>query len=222
MVTVVSIYRDHISININNDMKAIIQEALDKGFSFEEYRSLFERLVKEGKTTGPNQSEGYVSYTKLNLTRWQRAEKDVEITRDTFESLQDISENITLLVISEAWCGDASQSLPVISRMVEESPNISAVVVLRDENDELMDNFLTNGGKAIPKVIVLNDDLEVLATWGPRPAELQALVVAFKKEKPESTGMDVSALTQKWYVKNKGVSIQEEIVEELLTYCCAS
>ena len=88
-------------------MKAIIQEALNKGISFKEYRSLFEQLVAEGNTTGPNQSEGYVSYTKLNWTRWTRTEKNAEITRDTFESLQDINENITLLIITEAWCGDA-------------------------------------------------------------------------------------------------------------------
>lgn len=201
-------------------MKAIIQGALNKGISFEEYRSLFEQLVAEGKTTGQNQSEGYISYTKLNWTRWTRTEKNAEITRDTFESLQDINENITLLIITEAWCGDASQSLPVMAKLVDEAPNVSAKLVLRDENEALMNQFLTNGGKAIPKVIVLNDAQDVLATWGPRPKELQDIVVAFKKEHPESTGMDVSALTQKWYTKNNGVAIQEELVEELLTFCC--
>ena len=201
-------------------MKTIIQEALKNGISFEEYRNLFEQLVADGKTTGSNQSEGYISYTKLNWTRWTRTEKNAVITRDTFESLQDINENITLLIITEAWCGDASQSLPVMAKLVEEAPNVSAKLVFRDENEGLMNQFLTNGGKSIPKVIVLNDEQEVLATWGPRPKELQDLVVAFKKEQPESTGMDVSALTQKWYTKNNGIAIQEELVEELLTFCC--
>lgn len=201
-------------------MKALITKALTEGYSFEAYKQLFEQLVAEGKTTGANQTEGYVSYTKLNWSRWKRAEKNDTVLAGTQESLNDVYEPLTLIILTEAWCGDASQAMPIIEKVVKASDKLRAKIILRDEHDELMSNYLTNGGKAIPKVLIVNKNNEVVSTWGPRPVELQALVVAFKKENPEATGMDISALTQRWYVANKGVAIQEELIEELLTYCC--
>lgn len=201
-------------------MEALITKALTEGYSFEAYKQLFEQLVAEGKTTGENQTEGYVSYTKLNWSRWKRAEKDNVILAGTQESLNDVYEPLSLIILTEAWCGDASQAMPMIEKVVNASDKLTAKIVLRDQHEALMNNFLTNGGKAIPKVLIVNKKNEVVSTWGPRPAELQAIVVDFKKENPTATGMDISALTQRWYVANKGVAIQEELIEELLTYCC--
>lgn len=196
-------------------MKNSIEAALKNSISFEEYTTLFEQLVAEGKTTGPDQSEGYVSYTKLNWSRYKRALQQVELSDETVSALAAIKSPLTLLIITEAWCGDASQVLPVIELMSNASANINTQLVLRDEHEELMNQFLTNGGKSIPKVIVLDEQNKVLASWGPRPAAIQAQVVAFKAENPASTGMDVSGLVQKWYSEDKGQMTQQELVSLL-------
>jgi len=202
-------------------MKTIIKQALDNAMTFVQYKELFEKLVLEGKTTGPNQTEGYVSFTKLNLSRFHRAAKFIELTQPTDNKLAELSEPLTLLVITEAWCGDASQILPVIEKMEQAASNLTVKLVLRDENEELMNLFLTNGSKSIPKVIVLDKNLEVLHSWGPRPAKIQEKVVAFKAENPSATSMDVSNMVQKIYNEDKGVFIHEDLIEILSEVCCA-
>lgn len=192
-------------------MKSTIEAALEKSISFDQYITLFEKLVKEGKTTGTNQSEGYISYTKLNWSRYKRALKQVELSQDTLQVLAEIKEPLTLLIITEAWCGDASQVLPVIQLMDEKSDKITSKLVLRDEHETLMNAFLTNGGKAIPKVIVLDENNNVLNSWGPRPSALQKQVIAYKTENPTATGMDVAGLVQKWYNEDHGQMTQREV-----------
>ena len=194
-------------------MKAIIEQAIQSAISFETYKTLFEKLVEEGRTTGSNQSEGYVSYTKLNWSRYKRAEKHVQLSESTIFQLQSIETPITLLIITEAWCGDASQALPVIEKMETISSNLTAKLVLRDEHEALMNLFLTNGAKAIPKIIALDNKFNVIGTWGPRPSELQQKVVEFKIQKPTATGIDISSMTQKWYNENRGAAIQYELLE---------
>lgn len=202
-------------------MKTIIKQALDNAMTFVQYKEFFEKLVLEGKTTGPNQTEGYVSFTKLNLSRFHRAAKFIELSQPTVNKLAELSEPLTLLVITEAWCGDASQILPVIEKMEQAASNLTVKLVLRDENEELMNLFLTNGSKSIPKVIVLDKNLEVLHSWGPRPAKIQEKVVAFKAENPSATSMDVSNMVQKIYNEDKGAFIQEDLIEILSEVCCA-
>lgn len=201
-------------------MKSLINHALENAMSFDQYKNLFENLVSEGKTTGPNQTEGYVSFTKLNLSRYHRASKSVELKPSTLDKLSELSEPITLLLITEAWCGDASQILPVIEKLELASTNLSVRIVLRDEHEDLMNLFLTNGSKSIPKIIFLDKDINVLGSWGPRPAKIQEKVVDFKAENPSATSMDVSNMVQKIYNEDKGVMIQGDILNLLLSVCC--
>ena len=162
-------------------MKSIINQALQNAMSFEEYKNLFENLVLEGKTTGPNQSEGYVSFTKLNLSRYHRASKFVELTQTTVNKLAELSEPLMLLLITEAWCGDAAQIIPVLEQMAEVQPLINHYLILRDEHLDIMDAFLTNGARAIPVTIVIDKESnEVLGHWGPRPEVLQQQVMQAK------------------------------------------
>jgi hypothetical protein len=117
------------------------------------------------------------------------------------------------LVLSEGWCGDAAQILPVIHKMAEVAENVEIKIALRDDNDALMQHFLTNGGKAIPKLIVLDAATsEVLADWGPRPAGAKQLILDYKAAHGVVDEPAKIAL-QKWYLHDKGISTQNEIVE---------
>ena len=116
------------------------------------------------------------------------------------------------LVITEGWCGDAAQNVPAIETIAAVSDNIETRYILRDENPELMDRFLTRGTRSIPKVIVLDRETRVvLGTWGPRPAAAQEL---FDRRRAE--GVDKPVILeelQRWYNADKGISVQREMAE---------
>ncbi|MGG6230088.1 thioredoxin family protein [Tenacibaculum sp. SDUM215027] len=195
-------------------MKKIIQNSLQKALSYNEYRGLVSDLLSQGKSTGPNQSDDLLNYSKLNDKRMKRLDKTVKLTEETLAKIKDIKEPQTWLVLTEGWCGDAAQNLPVINKIAEENPNINLKLVLRDENLELMDEFLTNGGRSIPKLIALNDENEVINTWGPRPTIATKMVIDYK-DKYGSLDADFKTDLQVWYNKNKGENTQEDIVSIL-------
>ena len=195
-------------------MKKIIQNSLQKALSYNEYRNLVSDLLAKGKSTGPNQSNDLLNYSKLNDKRMKRLDKTVKLTEETLAKIKDVKEPQTWLVLTEGWCGDAAQNLPVINKIAEENPNINLKLVLRDENLELMDEFLTNGGRSIPKLIALNKENEVINTWGPRPTTATKMVVDYK-EKHGSLDADFKTDLQVWYNKNKGENTQEDLVSML-------
>lgn len=195
-------------------MQKSITNALSNSYSYTEYRKLVTDLLAEGKSTGSEQSEDLTHYTSLNETRMNRLEKTIKITETTISKLQNLRKNYIWLVISEGWCGDAAQLLPIIYKMATASNDkIELKIVLRDENPDLMNLFLTNGGKAIPKLIIIDKEkLEVIADWGPRPKGAIELVNNYKKE---FGVIDETIKTnlQLWYLHDKGISTQEEIME---------
>ncbi|CAM1360027.1 Thiol-disulfide isomerase or thioredoxin [Tenacibaculum sediminilitoris] len=195
-------------------MKKIIQNSLEKAFSYDEYKDLVSDLLVQGKSTGPNQSDDLLNYSKLNDKRMKRLDKTVKLTKETLAKIKDVKVPQTWLVLTEGWCGDAAQNLPVINKIAAENPNISLKLVLRDENLELMDEFLTNGGRSIPKLIALNQENEVINTWGPRPTTATKMVVEYKG-KHGSLDADFKTDLQVWYNKNKGENTQEDIVSML-------
>ena len=128
-------------------------------------------MAKEGTTTGP-QKPSYVEYTKLSAARMRRWEKTYKPSQNTLDNIASrTSEKEQWLVFSETWCGDAAHNLPFIAKWAEHA-GVDMRIILRDENTELMDEFLTNGGRSIPKLVRLNENFEVLGTWGPRPTPL--------------------------------------------------
>ena len=190
-----------------------IKQALENSFSFADYRKKVTSLIAEGKSTGHTQSEDLLKYSELNETRMNRLEKTIEVTLETKAKLQNLDKKYIWLVLSEGWCGDAAQILPVIHKMAETTNKVELKIALRDDNDALMQHFLTNGGKAIPKLIVLDaETLEVIADWGPRPHGAKQLILDYKAAHgivDETAKIEL----QKWYLHDKGISIQNEIVE---------
>ena len=196
-------------------MKDNIKNSLEKAISYSTYRELVTGLLKEGKATGPNQSEDLLHYSKLNNSRMKRLDKTISIADSTVDALNDVTEKFIWLVLSEGWCGDAAQVLPVINKVAEASENIDLKIVLRDENEALMNQFLTNGGQAIPKLIMLNaDTLEVLGTFGPRPA-VATKMVADQKEKFGVLDAAFKEKLQNWYNTDKGKAIESDLLQLL-------
>lgn len=186
---------------------------IHKSFSYEEYRNLIKGLLEEGKTTGPNQTEAFIEYTKMNHQRMNRWDKKANLNEPLIAALKNISTPQKWVVLTEGWCGDAAHSIPVIAKMAEENPLIQLELILRDENLEIMDQYLTNGGRSIPKLVAFDATGNELFTWGPRPQELQELHLQMKKE-PEKAA-ESKIIIQQWYNKDKTQAIQKEFLAVL-------
>ena len=192
-------------------MKQLIAKILVNAISYPEYRTLVHDLLSVGKSTGPIQSEALTNYSLLNDRRMKRLDKTIKISDETKAVFKSITEKQTWLVLTEGWCGDAAQNLPVIQKLAAENENIALKIVLRDEYLELMDLFLTNGGRSIPKVIVLDAQNNVQHTWGPRPTLATEMMTDYKA-KNGSIDAQFKQDLQVWYNKNKGQSVQEDFV----------
>jgi len=192
-------------------MKDLIKDSLIKSTSYTTFRNLVRGLLEKGKSTGSNQSEELLNYSMLNDKRMSRLDKKIKLSETTIERLNKVQKEQTWLLITEGWCGDAAHILPVMNKMSAENENINLKVVLRDENLELMNQFLTNGSMSIPKLVVLDANEEVVSSWGPRPSIASKMVVDYK-EKHGGLDPGFKKDLQLWYNKNKGVNIQEDLV----------
>lgn len=196
----------------NVEESLITQDVIDNAYTYESYRKLIDELLEENKTTGPNQSEEMAQYTKMNVHRMKRLDKQVEVNEDLIERVKQIKKPVVWLVITEGWCGDAAQIIPALEKIAEQTPNIQTRYILRDENLEIMDQYLTNGkSRSIPKLVCLDaETLDVLGDWGPRPEELQNLYFEWTADK-NTPFAEVAEKIQKWYAKDKTESIQKEV-----------
>lgn len=191
----------------------IITDSLKKTITYDEYRTLVSDLAEEGKSTGAVQNEMLADYTKLNDRRMNRLGKTIKLSEETIKKVSNFKGNVTWLVLTESWCGDAAQTMPVMEKIAELNEGITLKVVLRDDNEALMDMFLTNGSKSIPKLIMIdNESEEVINTWGPRPSEATAMVNDYK-EKHGSLTPEFKQDLQVWYNKNKGQNTAEDLTD---------
>jgi hypothetical protein len=115
-----------------------------------------------------------------------------------------------LLVIAEDWCGDASNTVPIVARLVDQVPGLELRILMRDKYPEVMDQYLTNGSRSIPIVIALTELLEEVGHWGPRPTELQAWVMANRGTMPKS---ELYPQVRKWYARDRGETTLREVLE---------
>ncbi len=187
-----------------------MKEYIEKSMTFAEYIELIDDLLLDGKTTGTNQSDAMFGYGKINRQRMHRLEKTVNLEESLKEKVRALSVNWIWLVITEGWCGDAAQNIPLIEKIAAENEGIETRYVLRDENLELMDKYLTNNARSIPKLICLDaETLEEIGTWGPRPQKAMEYFYEMrdggKMEKPQ-----MMENMQRWYLQDREKSIQAE------------
>lgn len=186
-----------------------MKKYIEKSMTYAEYIKLIDDLLLDGKTTGENQSETMFNYGKLNRQRMHRLEKTIRLGDSLKEKLRSVKRKMIWLVVTEGWCGDAAQNIPVIEKMASETANIETRYVLRDENSELMDEYLTNNARSIPKLIALDaETLEELGTWGPRAQAAMDYFYEMKAAGAEKPQMMENL--QRWYNQNKEKAIQAE------------
>jgi len=190
-------------------MSSITKSDIEKGMSFHQYIELINTLLAEGKTTGPNQSESMANYARLNAQRMDRIHKTTTLEPDLLQAVQYMKPQ-HWVVLTEGWCGDAANSVPVMDLVAKASEGkIQLTILLRDENLSVMDQYLTDGSRSIPKLIVLDaETMQELQVWGPRPDPAQRLMMEHKANPVE--GRDVYRDLQQWYNEDKTHTMQHE------------
>ncbi len=205
-------------------MQTIPTRILATSQSYIEFRNGVDRLVANGLTTGLEHSKAMLAYTRQNVQRMNKWDKILTLSEESQLRIQGIAHPVILLTIVEAWCGDVAQVLPVMNRIAEASPLVDLQIILRDGHPELMDQFLTNGARAIPKVIILDMETnEVIGTWGPRPSEAQAMIMDMKQIVETMPEVERAGFRQKsseamhaWYARDKGQRVQIEFLNTLI------
>lgn len=196
----------------NTIIKQIIQDGLDNSMSYVEYRELVMTKVENNSNTGHEVTEALANYTMLNNKRMKRWDKTIKIGEGVADAIKHKKFNQTWIVITESWCGDAAHVIPVINKIAELNQGINFRVVLRDDNEALMDQFLTNGSRSIAKLIILDTTTkDVIATYGPRPSTATLLVNDYKAKYGILTP-EFKEKLQQWYNKDKGQTVIADLI----------
>jgi hypothetical protein len=178
-------------------------------YSYKEYREMLDKLMADGLTTGNHESDEMIDATKSSIVKMNRSDKLTKLN-DRLKSAILKAPKQRWIVLIEGWSSDSAQNLPVISKMADFAFNIEMHIMLRDENLDIMDAFLTKKARSIPKLISIDDNNKVLFTWGPRPEKMQERALEMKKAK-EEFGLEIQQL----YAKDRTVSIQAEFIKQL-------
>ncbi len=192
---------------------ALIEVGIANSSTYTEYRTQVREFLAEGKSTGAMQSEELTAYSILNDRRMKRLDKTIKISSENTAVFAAAKSEVVWLVLTEGWCGDAAQSLPVINKLSELNDGITLRIASRDTHSELMQHFLTNGGEAIPKLIAYDPkQKKVLGSWGPRPTVATTMVNAYKEQ---HGGLDAQFKEdlQVWYNKDKGHNITADLLQ---------
>jgi hypothetical protein len=178
--------------------------------TFEEYM----KVAEERATNNPDKNDEHQEYYELGLTRTARTAKTYKVDPEQLEKVESKHFNGKILIITEPWCGDASATVPAVSKFFAAAGN-EVRVFLRDSDLSLIDQFQTNGTQSIPKVIILKEDFSVQADWGPRPQHGNDLLKKFKENPETYPREDFYNDLQVYYAKNRGRDAIEEIINLL-------
>ncbi|MGB3590967.1 MAG: thioredoxin family protein [Nonlabens sp.] len=190
---------------------SIIKNSWSNSIPYLQYRALVESHVHNNSNTGSEVTQDLAAYTALNHQRMRRLDKTLKLSPDAQEFLKGFNKHVAFVTITESWCGDAAQTLPMVEKL-SQAAGIEHRLVLRDENEALMNLFLTNGNKSIAKVIMIDPaTYEPIADWGPRPSLAAAIVAQEKEDKGVLTAQFKQEL-QGWYNKDKGKNTLEDFI----------
>ncbi len=182
--------------------------------AYQDYLDYFKKQIDKDNGELSNELEKTkLGFTKLNFQRSSRLEKTFEVSEESKQVLSLITKKQQWIVITELWCGDSAQSIPVMQKLVQLNNNIDLKILFRDSNLDFMELYLTKGGRSIPKLIVFDENGNEVFQWGPRPVEGQNLFTKLKNEGLEKT--EISKELHLWYGRNRGKEVEKELVELL-------
>lgn len=178
--------------------------------NYAEYNNLFEKILDGTPQAAPYDKPDYLHYTKLNKARMGRWDRAGELDERLVEAVKNYQQKQHWVIITEPWCGDAAHIIPFLMKLVELNPLFSYEIQLRDAEPFLINSYLTNGSKSIPRLVARDEQGADIYVWGPRPKPAQ--VLREELVKAEATYEVINQGLQQWYNQDKGVSLNEELL----------
>ncbi|MFN8286085.1 MAG: thioredoxin family protein [Chitinophagales bacterium] len=195
-------------------MQVITPQILEQALSFDAYLQLTkdiveEKIAREGRYVPDNTFR----YTRSNLERMQKVLDQMTLSQKLYNLLSDLEEEWVWVVLTEPWCGDASWGVPALYIISTATDKVDFRILLRDSNPEVMKAYQTEGSDSIPKLVCLRkSDFKELGSWGPRPKQLQQIVMEGLNQ-PDFNYRDSVRSIHAWYEEDMAKSIQEELVD---------
>jgi len=190
------------------------QDLINNSFTYNTYRQHLDQELAQ--PAQDENAEKMRPHTQKNVALMDKFDQAYQVSDRLKATLQAAPLTIWL-VLTEGWCGDAAFNVPMLAAIEKAVPEkIKLRFLLRDRNLDLMDAHLTDGGRSIPKLIILSEDLKELGSWGPRPASLQTLMKNWKAE-----GLTLKELIPKvhaWYDADATQSVQAELTKLVQSY----
>ncbi|HMN48954.1 MAG TPA: thioredoxin family protein [Ignavibacteriaceae bacterium] len=190
----------------------IAENKKEIGIDYNSYKTLFINQVNNQNNLDENEIK-YFEYRKINLQRSSRLEKTFTLSRELINEINKIKAPQSWMIITETWCGDSAQSIPILAKAASLNDKINLRIVLRDENLNIMDSYLTNGSRSIPKLVAFDENDNELFQWGPRPQQAQNLMLKMKNDGVPKDEMNKQL--HLWYAKDRGNEIEKELIELL-------
>lgn len=125
----------------------------------------------------------FLAQATINKDKFEQYYNDSPLTADDvafFRKAAAVSNGpAKILALGEAWCGDVYRELPTVAHIAE-ATGMSLRVFLRDENADIMDEFLSNNGKsrAIPVFVFYTADMRYITHFTERSANAHAELAA--------------------------------------------
>lgn len=179
--------------------------------NYQEYEQLFDEILNDSQPAYPYDNESYRNYTKLNKSRMHRWDKHLMLSENLCKILRNIKTPLHWIILTEPWCGDAAHSVPFLIQMIAQNNLFTYELQLRDSPPFMIESYLTNGAKSIPKLILRNENGDDLLNWGPRPKGAQELLNRLKASDTDFEEIKISL--QQWYNNDKGVTLCQEMAE---------
>lgn len=198
-----------------------IREYAQRGFpgamTYPTYRRLINELHQQNKVTGHEQTESLLEYSKLNEHRMNRWDRSFNVDPQITEMAKRSAATYTWLVITEGWCGDSAQVLPGIVKIAEALKNVNVLIALRDDNPDIMSDVIRGDKRAIPVVLCIDGNHEVIWKWGDRLKEAADLVAEHKSRADYSKEV-MSKDLHLWYAKNAERALNQEFRQLIEAY----
>lgn len=189
------------------------QQKPHRGMTPDEYRRFMQVESDKALESAGGAQDDHTQYLSLNLTRTKRIEKTYSPSSRIQTAVRAVRETQFWMVLTEPWCGDSAQNLPYILKIAGCNPLIDVRILLRDQNPDIIDAYLTDGTRGIPRLVAFDLQGRELFRWGPRPKPAAEL---FRRLKDDGiAGPDLREQLHNWYAKNRGKAVEEEFVELL-------
>lgn len=178
--------------------------------TYAEYNDLFQQILDSENPQAPYDAPDYLHYTRLNQIRMKRWEHQLMLNEQLVRVIKNLDKKQHWVIITEPWCGDAAHILPFLMRLAAYNPLISYEIQLRDSPPFLIESYLTNGTRSIPKLIVRDENGADIFNWGPRPKPAQQLRDTLKAA--DASYDVINNALQQWYNQDKGISLCQELL----------